>query len=67
MLSKIAATALLLSNPYTFSKFNKFSRAECEQKSSAEQGASDLDKIFAGADGGMPPDPEEIQEMLMKA
>ena len=35
--------------------------AECEP-TSAEQGAADLDKIFgqAAAEGGIPPDPEEI-------
>jgi hypothetical protein len=44
--------------------------AECEDSSkAAEQGAADLDKIFgqAAAEGGIPPDPEEIQELLMKA
>jgi hypothetical protein len=40
--------------------------AECEDKSATEKAAKDLDTIFA-AEGGMPPDPEEIQEMLMKA
>jgi len=49
-------------------KRNQNLRAECETKpTAAEQGAKDLDQIFASAEGGMPPDPEEIQEMLMKA
>ena len=41
----------------------------CEDKgsASAEKGAKDLDAIFASAEGGIPPDPEEIQELLLKA
>ena len=43
-------------------------KAECEGgQTGAEKGAQDLDQIFANTEGGMPPDPEEIQEMLMKA
>lgn len=45
---------------------NQF-KAECEERTAAEKAATDLDQIFAAQDGGMPPDPEEIQEMLMKA
>jgi len=33
-----------------------------------EQSVQDLDKIFSEAsEGGLPPDPEEMQELLMKA
>ena len=42
--------------------------AACEGESAAAQkGADDLEKILAGTEGGIPPDPEEIQELLMKA
>ncbi len=46
-------------------------RSECAERgqTAAEQGAADLDQIFnaAAAEGGIPPDPEEIQELLLKA
>jgi hypothetical protein len=42
--------------------------ASCDGESAAAQkGADDLEKILAGTEGGLPPDPEEIQELLMKA
>jgi hypothetical protein len=66
--NKIFASSLLLSNTLLIAKTTKLSPqpAECEDKSATEKAAKDLDTIF-GAEGGMPPDPEEIQEMLMKA
>lgn len=68
MFSKALASSLLFSNTLLLN--NHFKKMEvstlCEDKN--EQAAADLDKIFAAAsEGGMPPDPEEIQEMLMKA
>ena len=73
--TKIFASSLLISNSLLLSKQGKFSRtnfaAECEEKkpTAAEKSAQDLDAIFAAAqsESGMAPDPEEIQEMLMKA
>ena len=55
--SKVFATTMLI----TTSSVMKKQRAEC-QGTAAEQGAADLDKIFgaAQAEGGIPPDPEEI-------
>ena len=44
--------------------------ALCEDKKpteAAQQGADDLERIMSGAEGGIPPDPEEIQELLMRA
>ncbi len=42
--------------------------ASCDGESAAAiKGADDLEKILAGTEGGIPPDPEEIQELLMKA
>ena len=61
--NKFIASSLLVSNSIMLAKSK--AKAECEEKG-AEKGAADLDKIFAEA-GGIPPDPEEIQEMLMKA
>lgn len=55
----------LLTNSLLMAKNNKL-RAECENKSGVEDAASDLDKIFASSDG-MPPDPEEIQAIMLKA
>lgn len=65
--SKIFASSLLLSNSLIYMKRLNNNTAECEERTGAEKGASDLDQIFANTEGGMPPDPEEIQEMLMKA
>lgn len=58
--SLVFSSALLIKKPFKLPAY-------CEEKSGAEQQASDLDKIFASHEGGMPPDPEELQEMLMKA
>ena len=67
-ISKLAATGVLFSGSYQVSRSqNRFRRAECEGNAAAEQGVTDLDKIFAGQEGGLPPDAEEIQEMIMKA
>lgn len=42
--------------------------AACDGESeAAKRGADDLEKILAGTEGGIPPDPEEIQELLMRA
>lgn len=65
--SKIFASSLLLGNSVLLMKRDQTVRAECAEGSGAEKGAQDLDQIFASTEGGMPPDPEEIQEMLMKA
>lgn len=65
--SKIFASSLLLSTSFFSFKDQKTIKAECAEQTGAEKGVQDLDQIFAQADGGMPPDPEEIQEMLMKA
>jgi hypothetical protein len=62
-ISKVLGSSFFLTNSYLLAKNNSV-RAECENKSSAEQAASDLERIFASADG-MPPDPEEIQEMML--
>jgi hypothetical protein len=64
-ISKVLGGSFLLTNSYHFAK-NSPVRAECETRTGTEQAAADLDKIFAAADG-MPPDPEEIQEMMLKA
>ena len=64
-LNKFIASSLLLSNSIMLAKNRQPLKAQCEDKAAAKA-ASDLDKIFAEA-GGIPPDPEEIQEMLMKA
>lgn len=63
--NKFIASSFLISNSLMLAKNRVAMKAECESKG-ADQAASDLDKIFAEA-GGIPPDPEEIQEMLMKA
>lgn len=66
--SKLFASTLLFPTTMLLAKREHLPKAECEGGSTnAEKGAQDLDQIFANADGGMPPDPEEIQEMLMKA
>lgn len=69
MFSKAFASSLLFSNTLLLNNHLKKKMdvtTLCEDKN--EQAAKDLDAIFAAAnDGGMPPDPEEIQEMLMKA
>lgn len=66
--SKLFAASLLFPSSLLMMKKDRELKAECEGGSSgAEKGAQDLDQIFAGQEGGMPPDPEEIQEMLMKA
>jgi len=63
-LNKLAATTLLLTGGTYASNKNRFNyqTAQCEDKPStaAEKGAKDLDAIFASAEGGLPPDPEEI-------
>ena len=44
--------------------------AQCEDKqpsAAAQLGADDLERIMSGAEGGIPPDPEEIQELIMRA
>ena len=64
-INKVIGSSLLFTNSYLLAK-NTQVRAECENRTGVEQAASDLDKIFASADG-MPPDPEEIQEMMLKA
>lgn len=64
LFNKIIGGSFLISNSILLAK-NKRPAAECEGEG-AEKGAADLDKIFAEA-GGIPPDPEEIQELLMKA
>lgn len=71
-ISKLAATGLFFSGAATAcqitnNKSRRIINAECEGNSANEQSVADLDKIFAGQDGGLPPDPEEIQEMIMKA
>ena len=65
--SKLFASTFLVGGASYKSLLAK--QAECEPSNAAEQGAADLDKIFgqAAAEGGIPPDPEEIQELLMKA
>ena len=63
--NKFITSSFLISNSLMLAKNRCQVKAECEEKG-AEKGASDLDRIFAEA-GGIPPDPEEIQEMLMKA
>ena len=65
--SKVFTSSILLSNSLIFMRQNNQFKAECEERTAAEKAATDLDQIFAAQDGGMPPDPEEIQEMLMKA
>lgn len=69
MFSKFATTSFLFSNSYFLSKSFKTPQAQCENKTTAaaEKGAQDLDAIFASTEGGIPPDPEEIQEMILKA
>jgi len=64
-LSKFTASTLLFSSTsFAISKkYNK--QAFAEEKSAAEKSAQDLDAIFA--QGGVPPDPEELQEMILKA
>jgi hypothetical protein len=64
-----SSTTVLLSGFHTH-LFKKQLIAKCEEKkpsAAAQQGADDLEKILSGAEGGIPPDPEEIQELLMKA
>ncbi len=67
--SKFISSTFLLANSLSFLKDRNYHpKAECAgQQTGAEKGAQDLDQIFAAHDTGMPPDPEEIQEMLMKA
>lgn len=63
--NKLIGSSFLISNSLVLAKQKAQVKAECENKN-AEQSANDLDKIFAES-GGIPPDPEEIQEMLMRA
>ena len=52
------------------STFFKKQLAQCEEKqpsAATQQGADDLERIMSGAEGGIPPDPEEIQELLARA
>ena len=67
--SKFITSSLLFTNSFFAYKSSNgvTPKNECEDKTAAEKSANDLDAIFANQDGGMPPDPEEIQEMLMKA
>lgn len=65
--TKIFASSLLLSTTFLNKRDLRKISAECAEQTGAERAAQDLDSIFANAEGGMPPDPEEIQEMLMKA
>ncbi len=67
--SKLFASSFLFSNTlFVLNNKNKQKIAECEPSKAAEKSAQDLDAIFAAAnEGGMAPDPEEIQEMIMKA
>jgi hypothetical protein len=65
--SKFITSSVLFANSlFAFKPINKYGKAECEDKA-AEKSANDLDAIFASQEGGMPPDPEEIQEMMMRA
>lgn len=67
-LSRLAATGLLFSSAsYIGQNSRQQPAAECEGSRTGEQSVEDLDKIFAGQDGGLPPDAEEIQEMILKA
>lgn len=64
-----SSTSVLLTGFHT-QIFKKQIVAQCEDKqpsAAAQQGADDLERIMSGAEGGMPPDPEEIQELLMRA
>ena len=49
----------------SFSIANKAIRAECASK--AEEEAAELEKILQSQNGGMPVDPEEMQQMLAAA
>lgn len=63
-----SSTSVLLTGFH--SQFFKKQIAQCEDKqpsAAAQQGADDLERIMSGAEGGIPPDPEEIQELLMRA
>lgn len=63
-----SSTSVLLTGFHT--QIFKKQIAQCEDKqpsAAAQQGADDLERIMSGAEGGMPPDPEEIQELLMRA
>jgi hypothetical protein len=60
------STTVFLTGFHT--KIFKQQMALCEDKKpteAAQQGADDLERIMS--EGGMPPDPEEIQEILMRA
>ena len=60
------STSVFLTGFHT--KIFKSQMALCEDKKpteSAQQGADDLESIMS--EGGIPPDPEEIQELLMRA
>ena len=67
----LGSTLLMSTTSTSFFKAQplKSSTAECApEMSAAEKGAADLDRILSQAsEGGIPPDPEEIQELLMKA
>jgi len=68
--SKVFGSLLITTT--TTAAFKKQSVSQCAEKqpsAAAQQGAEDLDKILgsAMAEGGLPPDPEEIQELLLKA
>ena len=67
--SKLFASSFLFSSSLLALNQKKPKVAECEPSKAVENSAADLDAIFAAAasEGGMPPDAEEIQEMLMKA
>ncbi len=70
--SKAFATSILLTSTTSIFKKQNSGKinAECQdnKNAAAEAGVADLDKIFGeAAEGGIPPDPEEIQELLMKA
>jgi hypothetical protein len=67
--SFLASVLLTTTSSAQFKKQSqqKIINAEC-YGTNAEQGAADLEKIFSEAsEGGLPPDPEEIQELLLKA
>jgi hypothetical protein len=70
--SKVFASLLITTTTSAALKKQQSMIAQCAEKepaSGAQQGADDLDKILGSAmsEGGLPPDPEEMQEIFARA
>jgi hypothetical protein len=63
--SKLSAASGLFLSPFIMAQKGKHFNECASEKPEDSKEVQDLDKIFA-QDGGMPPDPEEIQAIIAK-